>query len=554
MGKPSTKSLISGVSHLSKLRFPYSENYPYYKLADRLQVSLETILSQVDIPTTSKEKIQIGEKRLPRDVKSYLRHKNGEVDQTACQNLLDLLYELMEYTAKGNAPYRQLDQTVIEDLKATHKYVGDAEQEKVPPKLIQWRVVRDFWLRARSCTKLAGSIPKEHTGLKLLDLISACGGYRNFADFLHLEFGDGYDPEKDAALQALLASGVKHAGTASEKQKKGRSLKGTLTSYFKQAEEKFRSKSKNVGKLTNILAISLLLLLGCIVAYLLTGRAKEAHINVALTTRYLYFQTAQMTTLRSADKFILASGDHFSIRNAVYTLDYPFSDTLPAPIKVKPLGQELVGIEHIKLPKDAKSVLESPTKKDMYVSFSESEGLNGFIPVNHAILFSPQETDSVAYDHTPIGTGVNFQSEESQRIEISLINAEDFEWPPLYVTSVGFGELKQDGIEYGIESAQIYFSTGNEPIHLNPRDLLSITFENPIKLLVNYQEGMISLRFTGVVNNLYAGPEIFGKNNSNNKMPKRWEEYGGLSSVMIIAIVMMAFFLVMYIPGVKRAT
>jgi len=43
------------------------------------------------------------------------------------------------------------------------------------------------------------------------------------------------------------------------------------------------------------------------------------------------------------------------------------------------------------------------------------------------------------------------------------------------------------------------------------------------------------------VNTLYAGPEIFGKRNVNNNMPKKWETYWVYFSPVFLAIIVVAY-------------
>ena len=554
--------LILANSHLSKLANPFRSYYAYYMLAEKLQLKLEEFFKAGNSGFLKKISNQ-----LPNKASAYICHKSENVKNDSTINLKSLMLGFL-----GLKPVRsKLEEIQRPDFGGLDWKILDIQRRKLDEK---WatndraerdRRIGDFWRRVRNCNLGLGQ--SSHTSLDLMNLISACSGYRNFADFLQKEFGDDYDPEKDETLQALIASAAKQASLVSTKQ----SLIGTFIANLKTAAHKF-SKTKggkkkslkqakarsekpeifgflskgSIGKAISFMPILLLISLVGLGIFMFTGRTKEAQVNVTLTTRYLHFQTDQATTLRSPDRLMLGSRHHFSIRNAVYTLDYPFSDTLSAPMKIKPVSHELVGIEHIKLPDDATVTIETPTQKDMYIGFYESEGLNGFIPIDHSIVFSPGEMDSVIYGQNPTGTGINFQSNKEERSDISLIDAADFEWPPFYVKSISFGEFKQDQVEYGIESAQIDFLKSEKSIQLNPKDLLGIAFTNPIKLLVKYQEGLVSLQFTGVVNSIYAGPEIYGKSSSNNQMPKLWEEHKELLGIVVIIIVLVFPAIVMY--------
>lgn len=242
-----------------------------------------------------------------------------------------------------------------------------------------------------------------------------------------------------------------------------------------------------------------------------------------VSTKYINFETAHNTSIRAKENLLLACDDHFSIRNGLYSLDYPYSSTTPGSARFKPIKQNNIGIEHLKIPAHTKIAIEIPTKTDLYFNISASAGLNGFIPLNQMIVFSPDDKDSVVFENPPRGTGVNFEYYVDQNFDIAMINIIDFEWPPLYINSVSFGQLMQDQVEYGIEYAQIAFLNDNKIRQLDPGDLLNITFENPIKLLLSYREGLLHTEFTGSVKTLFAGPEIFGKSSVNNIMPRKLE-------------------------------
>ena len=552
--------LISVNSHLSELPQPFGSYYAYYKLAEKLQGKLEEFFNH-------KHPVFLEEiaNQLPLNASAYICHRSEYVKNESTINLKTLMLGFLG---------TKVSKSKLEDIQRP-EFVGldweilDIHRKKLDEK---WaandraerdRRIGDFWRRARNCNLELGQSPQEgHTSLDLMDLIAACSGYRDFADFLQKEFGDGYDPTNDETLNALthaaaglvrLPEEIETTRQSSERgfvfylrqviRKFGRGKKGKKN-FPKQVKEGEKTAVPGIltkakmGSLTRAMPVLLLILLGCFGILMLMGRANEAVVNVALTTRYLHFQIAQPTTLRSTGKFMMGSRDHFSVRNAVYTLDYPFSDTLPAALRIKPALHELVGIEHIKLPKDSKVTLETPTPQDLYIAFSDSEGLNGFIPIDHSIVYSPEGKDSIIYGENPRGTGINFHAYKDQSNGISLIESDDFEWPPFYVKSLSFGQLRQDQVEYGIESGEIEFLKSDKRIQLSPQDLLSVTFEHPVKILIKYSEGLVSLQFAGTVNSIFVGPDILGKSGSNDHMPRLWQERKETLGMVTIILVL----------------
>lgn len=554
MAKSSTKMLILSNGQLSKLPPLFRENYAYYFLAEKLRKFLEKYCFQNGVSHQKNGIIIISEKALPGDIDHYLNHLKGKVEQTSCQNLIDLLFELIGYTSKKNtAPYKALDHIIVERLKGSHQYVSGSTDGETLQKLLKWGVVRDFWLRARSCTHLAGSTPKEHVGLKLLDLISVCSGYFNFSDYLDKEFGEDYDPEKDEILKSLIESKQEIKATPKSNFLKVLKERGYLG--LKSIKSVKNSRS-NFGKIIyhkNVPHFFLFTVFAISGIYLNYNRSREALINVNITTRYISFETAQNISLRSQDQNLINSYGQFTVRNAVYSLDYPFSDTLPSVVKIKQQNDKPVGIEYINLPKSTRVSMEAPAKNDFYLALSGIEGLFGFIDLKQSIVFSPNGLDSVIFDFEPKGTGINFQSNGNDLIEGSFINVADFKWPPIYITSVNFGVQKTDQITYGIESAQIDLLQQNKAVNLSPEDLLSLTFEVPVKLLIEYKNGLISIQFEGKVNSLYAGPEIFGKGKKNNLMPTLSEEYFGLSGKSYLVILIIFTVLLMLVFGKRRS-
>jgi hypothetical protein len=561
--------LISANSHLSKLEDPFRSYYAYYMLAEKLQIKLEEFFDSNHHRFA--EEIA---KQLPIDASAYICHKSEYVKNESTINLKILMLGFLGTKVSKSKledvqrpEFEGLDWEIL-DIHRKKLDEGWATNEKAERD----RRIVDFWRRARNCNLDLGQSPQEgHTNLGLMDLIAACSKYQGFMDFLQKEFGNEYEPDKDNLLQELRTFRTKSADPESHKLETKQPLRRRFSSYFKRViliiypkQQKKKKGSKeikgqekktgligfvtkeNMGKLIRFVPMLLLILFGCLGAFMLIGRAKETQVNVTLTTRYLHFQTYEATTLRSPDRLMLGSRHLFSIRNAVYTLDYPFSDTLPAPMKIKPVLHELVGIEYIKLPDDTKVTIATPTQKDIYIGFYESEGLNGFIPMDHSIVFSPEGRDSVIYGQNPIGTGINFHSNKEERSDVSLIDADDFEWPPFYVKSISFGELMRDRVEYGIESAQINFLKSGKSIQLNPKDLLSLESENPLKIQIKYNDGSISLQFTSMVNSIYAGPEILGRSNYNNQMPRLWEDHKELLGILVIVFVLVFPVIMMY--------
>lgn len=142
MAKRSTKSLILENDKLSELCEPFNQNFAYYVLAEKLEVALIVIFSDGDIGTSNPEKIKIYEKELPNRLADFLRHKEGEVEQTACQNLIDLLYELIGYTIRTiHPPYHGLDPAVVENLMKSHTFVDNKQNGDSHKKQITWTVI-----------------------------------------------------------------------------------------------------------------------------------------------------------------------------------------------------------------------------------------------------------------------------------------------------------------------------------------------------------------------------------------------------------------------------
>jgi hypothetical protein len=552
--------LLSANSHLSKLEDPFGSYYAYYMLAEKLQIKLEEFFN-----SNNNSFVEEISNQLPTDASAYICHKSERVKNESTINLKSLMLGFLGRKLR-NSKLEEIQRPAFEGLDWE---ILDLQRKRVDEtwasndRADRDRRIVDFWRRARNCNPdLNQSLQGGHTNLDLMDLIAACSGYRDFSDFLQRELGKKYDPDKDNLLQELRTALAQPAEPTSKKTETEQLFSNHLVSYLQRAMWIFRpnkqKKKKGLNqikvrsnkppirefftkeialKLTRFTPILLLILLGCLGAFMLIGRAKEAHVYVVLTTKYLHFQIAQPTTLRSTGKFMMGSRDHFSVRNAVYTLDYPFSDTLPVALRIKPALHEHVGIEHIKLPKDSNVTIETPTPQDLYIRFSDSEGLNGFIPIDHSIVYSPEEVDSVIYGENPSGTGINFHAYKDVTNEISLINADDFEWPSFKVKSTSFGQLKQDQVEYGIESGQINFLKSGKHIQLNPQDLFSITFEHPVTIVLKYNEGLVSLQFAGTVSSIFAGPDILGRSVFNNRMPKLWEEYKEVSGISLLLVI-----------------
>jgi hypothetical protein len=540
-------NLILANQHLSELGSPYRDYYAYYKLAEKLKDKLDALFFDPPLPFLR----SIGHD-LPAKASAYLCHDTPTVGNQAILNLRQLLGGFLGYGRYKKKierpPFEGLDWKQVDDLfeKYEDKWGSDIN---IGAKT----KIGDFWRRARVCNlKLNQSEQKGHTSLDLMDLISACSGYKDFSDFVQKEFGDDYDPAKDDTLQTLIMAASESVGSAGEKggleRSKAEIPDGRITvSGYLSKERMFKLKRR--------LPVLLLSLFAGLSIFVLTGRAKETQVTVALTTRYLHFQTHQETPLRSTNKFLMASSKDFYIRNAVFTLDYPYSsDTTPSNLRIKPAPHALVGFEHVHLPKGAGITLETPTSQDMYLGFSESVGLHGFVPINHVMVYSPEEMDSVVYGQNPAGMGINFQTFKDQPNHIALIGAEDFEWPPFYVNSLSFGQLKQDQVAYEIESAQIHFLKNDRKIQISPKDLLSVAFEDPVKIQVKYSEGLVSLQFTGLVNSIYAGPDIFGRSHSNNQMPKLWEVRKDLMAVAVLLTILLLPAVMMSQSRTKRFT
>lgn len=544
-----TKTLISNNLHLSNLDPPFRENFAYFLLAERLGDNLNSRCFQSEKYVQNSGKIVILEKSLPRDLSSYFKHNQGEVDRPSCLNLIDLLYELIGYSPRSEkTPVEWLNDKAIEELKKTHKYVSENERGESLTKEIRWEVMRDFWLRARSCTVLAGSIPKQHTGIKLLDLLSVCSGYSNFRDFLAIEFGPYYNPEYDLLLKMLLDSKqeINPPAKKSSLVPKKKLEKATSTAIAKKEissetyglaeEKKPHHRFGIVFILTRIFTVIPIILLLASGYYMFSTNSAEVFIVADVTTKYVSFESAEAASLRSQENLLFGSIAPFSIRNAMYSLDNPFPDTLPSELLIKPLKRDKVGIEYMNLPKMVRVTMNIPTVDDFFIKLSNQEGVFGYVGLKNTLVFSEDGQDSAVFESTSRQAGINFQSFGNDAIEVSFFALPEFKLPPLYVSSISFGEHKLGQISYGIESAQIKIDKPNKIITLSPEDLLTLEFENPMKVVAENRNGMIALQISGMVKSLHAGPEIFGKSDSNNQIPKLYEKYFESTEMYFAAI------------------
>jgi hypothetical protein len=297
----------------------------------------------------------------------------------------------------------------------------------------------------------------------------------------------------------------------------------------------------NVSKLMNLVSIFILLgtvTIAAIGIYVFKGRSNTTYIKVELKTHFISVRTFGSVDLHSNPKPPFGSHTYFSMRNGFLTLDYPYSypDTIPQNMDLKPLGPTPIIVREISIPDSSVVTLDTPLGKDLYLTVNGERTTRGFIPLEDVVLYSPNRKDSMIYSGYSPGTGINFESTPTHTLTIALAETLPTEWSPIYIRSVNFGVRKETMEEYGIESGKITLLETGDSVKLDKGDLLKIDINHPVKLITQFRDGAIYIQFTGAIDSLYAGPEIFGESDNNNRMPKLWKVHRELLSIFLIIL------------------
>gem|GEM_PF-6061655 len=239
--------LISANSHLSNPTNPFGSYYAYYLLAEKLQLKLEEFFNSGNNSFLKEISSQ-----LPNEASAYICHKSEYVKNDATINLKSLMLgflgikvsrskiEEIERPSFGGLDWEIMD---IQRKKLDEKWATNDRAERD-------RRIGDFWRRARNCNLGLGQSSQEgHTSIDLMNLISACSGYRNFADFLDKEFGNDYNPAKDETLPALTGFTAGPVGLVEEKEETEGSLQGAFVFYLQQVKKKFSRVKRRRKKL-----------------------------------------------------------------------------------------------------------------------------------------------------------------------------------------------------------------------------------------------------------------------------------------------------------------
>ncbi|GAA0878124.1 hypothetical protein GCM10009119_10920 [Algoriphagus jejuensis] len=512
---------------------PFSTHYFYYLLAIRLEETI-TIMFGDSYPYLLKSSFQ----KIPTKPSLLIQHDTKKVDMTLVRDLKDLLLAFIGEV--GLKPRPELESWSLERNKAWLKaraYEGGQKLE------IKDEHLQAFWYKARICDKnRAGKTNKFDINPQLMDLLAFFCGYDDFRDFIQREFGKDYVMANDQVLVSLYE---KYRFSIDDIPSEELVTDSEIASPEPDASPvSSYSASSQKGKKPNarwkFVPFIFLALAGTASTFYFFGRVGQAEVRITLTTDYLHFETDGAVDIRSSEGNVFSSTDHFYIRNGLYSLHYPFSNSLPASLKIASIESQPVGIAYLKLPAQTGITIEAPTKHDIYFDLLEPRGLEGNLRLKNLVAFSSAEDSSVTYGDTPIGTGINFQSAPNENLQLSLIQAGDFELPPILVSSVAFGKLGQQKVEYGILSGQIELPEYGENFVLNSRDMLTLSLQDPSKLIISYREGVLSVTFSGSVNSLQTGIDAAKPNGGKNLLPKRIESWASFPNSLIAGLLFTA--------------
>jgi hypothetical protein len=532
--------------------------YPYFLLAEKL---IE-VLNELWIKENKSflDNIKIIEAK-PANLRL---HRLETIDVNVCLEIKRILIGILGKKIYQNKLV-ELERPSLSKLDpiVLDKYLKDLDVNWVLRQgVVRNTIIENFFRRAKSCNyKLKPPKISGHTSLKLMDLIAVCSGYENFRDFLSKEFGSSYDIEKDEILQALLRSNSNYKSNKSHKTKaKSSSSQHTSNNgkpseieEMNEEEDKNKTNTQNVenhnpriskSRKWIILSsfVTVFVFLGLVIIF---STGNEVLIEANITTTKVNFEFAEPVTFRSKEQFLFSSEKLLKFDNGLYSLNYPYSDTLPVGMLIKSKENNPIGIEYLSIPLNSEINLETVVQNDVYLSFSKTSGIEGYVEFDNAFIYSGDGNDSILYSNKK---GILFQSEKNSPLAVTLSNPKEFEIPPVFLTSIHFGTQYQDNLKYGIQSAEINLPELGKSINLMTGDLLNFTFAQPVKALLSYRNGVFIIKFSGKVNSLFAGPEIYGFDKRNNQMPTKLELYFMEFGIYILSVAILFILGIYFIP------
>lgn len=525
LARTSIKKFYTQNRHLGKMKPPFNTHYFYFLLAVRLEERIKKLFE--NYPETT---IKITGITLPTSADSYLRHRGKPVDETATAELRGLLFLFLGINSNNSRPaFKDWDLEKIKSWKHYKEYCGttNGQYDKIEDWIIQPGQLKKFWLKAKGCNnELKGNPISEDVNVPLMNLLSFFCGYEDFRDFLFKEFGDQYSEEKDPILRSLYETyGYQLTSESSKDIQENYSHPSRPSSEKPHVEPSYPRKKFGQRGMVKLLFSVLALVISVALVFYLSGRIKKAEVKMKLTIDFIQFETHEAVNLRPLESFLLSTSDHFYLKNGQYSLNYPFKASSPETLKITTIQSEPVGISYLKIPGKSKVTIETPTKNEIYLDFSEHQGMEGHVILRNLILQSTKADSTIVYHNTPLGTGINFQSSAKHSFGISLIRAHEFELPPLLVNTVGFSNPALSKTHYGIIQGEIELPEYGSTYTLNPQDLLTMTTHYPGKLILSYQQGQLSAQFSGSLKSLETGINSSETSYTKNLMPTRFEAY-----------------------------